>query len=217
MAIFPSEYIHIGGDECPKKAWKESALCQNLIKKHHLKDEEGLQYYFIKRISEFLNRNGRQIIGWDEILEGGLAQGATVMSWRGTEGGIKAAEAGHDVIMTPTSYCYFDYYQADPATEPLAIGGFVTINKVYHFNPIPEQIPKEKQHHILGAQCNLWTEYIPNFRKVEYMLLPRLLAMSEVVWSDPSKKDWDDFCRRLPYQLEMLKAMKVNPGTVSLE
>ena len=215
MEIFPSEYIHIGGDECPKKAWKESEFCQNLIKELDLKDEHGLQSYFIQRVEKFLNSHGKKIIGWDEILEGGIAPNATVMSWQGIEGGIEAARQGHDVIMTPTSYCYFDYYQADPETEPVSIGGFVTLNKVYHFNPVPDEIPADKRHHILGAQCNLWTEYIKTFSHVEYMLFPRLLAMAELNWTKPEHKSWDDFCRRLPYQLSILDNLGVNYGTIS--
>jgi hexosaminidase len=215
MEIFPSKYIHIGGDECPKKAWKESKYCQNLIKEHNLKDEHGLQSYFIQRIEKFINSHDRKIIGWDEILEGGLAPNATVMSWQGIEGGIEAATKGHDVIMTPTSYCYFDYYQADPAGEPVSIGGFVTINKVYHFNPIPEEIPENKRHHIIGAQSNIWTEYIKSFKHVEYMLFPRLLALSEVNWTKPENKNWDDFCVRLPHQLNILENLGVDYGTIS--
>jgi hexosaminidase len=215
MDIFPSKYIHIGGDECPKKAWKESAFCQNLIKQHGLKDEHGLQSYFVQRIEKFINRHGRQIIGWDEILEGGLAENAIVMSWQGFEGGIESAKQGHDVIMAPTSYCYLDYYQADPQTEPLAIGGFVTLNKVYHLNPVPEEIPADKRHHILGPQGNLWTEYIKTFNQVEYMVFPRMLALSEVGWTKPENKNWGDFCRRLPYQLQALDVLGTNHGTIS--
>lgn len=215
MDIFPSKYIHIGGDECPKIAWKKCKHCQDLIRKEGLKDEYGLQSYFVQRMEKFINSHGRQIIGWDEILEGGLAENATVLSWRGFEGGLEAAKQGHDVIMAPTSYCYFDYYQADPATEPVSIGGFVTLNKVYHLNPIPEGLPDDKKHHILGPQCNLWTEYIKTFNHVEYMVFPRLLALAEVGWTKPENKSWEDFCKRLPHQIKSLDALGVNHGTIS--
>ena len=186
IKLFPSKYIHIGGDECPKDVWKKSRLCQDLIKQHQLGDENGLQSYFIKRIESYLNSKGRQIIGWDEILEGGLAPNATVMSWRGVQGGIEAAEEGHDVIMTPTSHCYFDYYQSNRPEEPLAIGGYLPVKKVYQWNPIPEQLQIEKHKHILGGQGNVWTEYIPNFNKLEYMALARLIVLSEVLWGKNS-------------------------------
>lgn len=215
MDIFPSKYINIGGDECPKKTWKESRLCQDLMKKQHLKTEEELQHYFIETMAAFLSEHGREAIGWDEIMEGGLKVNATILSWRGLDMGLEAAKQGHDVIMAPTSHCYLDYYQADPAGEPLAIGGFVTINKVYHLNPIPEGLPADKAHHVIGIQSNLWTEYITSFKKAEYMLFPRLLAIAEVAWTKPERKNWDDFCRRLPYQLRILDAMGISYGTVS--
>ncbi|MFK7934606.1 MAG: beta-N-acetylhexosaminidase, partial [Saprospiraceae bacterium] len=210
MALFPSKYIHIGGDECPKTRWKESAFCQQLIKENGLKDEHGLQSYFIKRIEKFLNENGRDIIGWDEILEGGLAPNATVMSWRGIEGGIQAAKAGHDVIMTPTSHCYFDYYQSDHPDEPLAIGGFLPLEKVYHYEPIPEELNAAESKYILGTQANLWTEYIPSQEKLDYMVFPRLSALAEVAWSARDARDFTNFTQRLIPHMNRLEAMGVN-------
>ena len=172
MDLFPGEYIHIGGDEAPKTQWKTCSHCQKLIQEKELKDEQGLQSYFIKEIEKFVNSKGKKIIGWDEILEGGLAPNATVMSWRGNEGAIKAAQQGNDVIMTPTSHAYFDYYQDDHPEEPLAIGGFLPLQKVYGFNPIPSELQGEERNHILGAQGNIWTEYITTTEQVEYMAFP---------------------------------------------
>ena len=197
--LFPSEYIHIGGDECPKKEWKENPDCQAKIRELGLKDDENgtaeqhLQSYVTNRMQKFLQTKGKKIIGWDEILEGQLEPGATVMSWRGAKGGIKAAQAGYDVIMTPNSHCYLDYYQAeDKKHEPLAIGGYLPIEKVYELEPT-DQISEENKHHVLGAQANLWTEYIPTPQQLEYMLLPRLLALSEVAWTQPRAKDFERF------------------------
>lgn len=202
MALFPSPYIHIGGDECPKVQWKTNATAQAIIKKEKLKDEHELQSYFIRRMEKFLNQHGRQIIGWDEILEGGLAPNATVMSWRGTEGGIEAAKQGHDVIMTPTSYCYLDYYQSLHADEPLAIGGFLPLEKVYSYNPIPAELNASQAKHILGAQANLWTEYIDNFPQVQYMFSPRAQALAETVWSGEGRKNFSDFVQRLSVHMQ---------------
>ncbi len=210
MELFPSQYIHIGGDECPKTQWKASAFCQHLMKQEGLKNENELQSYFIKRIEKFLNENGRNIIGWDEILEGGLAPNATVMSWRGIEGGIEAAKAGHNVIMTPTSHCYFDYYQSDHPDEPLAIGGFLPLEKVYHYEPIPEALTKEESVYVLGTQANLWTEYIPTEDKLEYMAFPRLSALSEVAWSAQENRNFKDFVGRLSPHIQRLELMGVN-------
>jgi len=179
--LFPGEYIHIGGDEAPKKQWQECAHCQKLIKELNLKDEHGLQSYFIKEMEAYVNSKGKKIIGWDEILEGGLAPNATVMSWRGIEGAVQAAKEGHDVILTPTSHAYFDYYQADLEDEPLAIGGFLPLKKVYGFDPIPSELTEKETQFVLGAQGNVWTEYMPTTDQVEYMAFPRMLAMSEVV------------------------------------
>ncbi|MBP6679596.1 MAG: family 20 glycosylhydrolase, partial [Saprospiraceae bacterium] len=210
MALFPSPYIHIGGDECPKTRWKESDFCQELMESEGLKDEHELQSYFIQRIEKYVNSKGRSIIGWDEILEGGLAPNATVMSWRGVSGGIEAAKAGHDVIMTPGTHCYFDHYQADPAFEPLAIGGLTTLEKVYSFNPVPSKLTSKEAKHILGAQANLWTEYIDSPAKAEYMAYPRAIALAEALWTPASRKDWKGFVQRLDQHLERLDGMKVN-------
>ena len=210
MALFPSHYIHIGGDECPKKSWKESAFCQQLMKEKGLTDENQLQSYFTQRIEKYLNSKGRSIIGWDEILEGGLAPNATVMSWRGVAGGIEAAKAGHDVIMTPGTHCYLDHYQADPALEPLAIGGLTTLEKVYSFNPVPEKLTTEEAKHILGAQGNLWTEYIDSPEKAEYMAFPRAIALAEVLWTPASKRSWNEFAQRLDSHLDRLDGMHVH-------
>lgn len=210
MELFPSKYIHIGGDECPKTRWKESAFCQNLIREKGLKDEHGLQSYFITRMEKFLNENGRQIIGWDEILEGGLAPNATVMSWRGEDGGIEAARMGHDVIMTPTGYCYFDYYQSQHPEEPLAIGGFIPLEKVYHYHPVPEELSAEEAQYIKGVQGNLWTEYIKTPEKAEYMAFPRAIALAEVAWTPRDKKDFPRFLASLETHLQWLKEDGVN-------
>ncbi|MEM6378808.1 MAG: family 20 glycosylhydrolase, partial [Bacteroidota bacterium] len=210
MELFPSEYIHIGGDECPKTKWKESAFCQQLIKDENLKDEHGLQSYFIRRMEQFLNKNGRQIIGWDEILEGGLAPNATVMSWRGEQGGIEAAKQGHDVIMSPTSHCYLDYYQFQHPEEPLAIGGYLPIEKVYSYHPIPEELSEAEAAYVKGVQGNLWTEYIPTPEKAEYMAFPRGLAIAEIGWTKASKKDFGHFVKRLEQHLKWLERENVN-------
>lgn len=209
MQLFPSKYIHIGGDECPKDSWKRSAFCQNLIKEKDLKDEHGLQSYFVGRIEKYLNSKGRAIIGWDEILEGGLAPNATVMSWRGEKGGIEAAKLKHDVIMTPNSYLYLDYAQRRNE-DSLVIGGYLPLEKVYSFDPVPKELADDEHHYILGAQGNLWTEYIPNISKLEYMLFPRLSALSEVAWSEKKNKDWDGFKKSMNKQFQRYKLWKVN-------
>lgn len=208
--LFPGEYMHIGGDECPKTRWKECSKCQSVIKREGLKDEHELQSYFMTRAGKLLEKHGKKMIGWDEILEGGLAPGATVMSWRGIEGGIAAAKAGHDVIMTPGSHCYLDFYQSDPESEPVAIGGQLSIETVYSYEPIPTELTPEEAKFILGAQGNLWTEYIPSPGKVEYMVWPRACALSEVVWSPKERRNWDDFRTRLLVHFPRLSAMKVN-------
>ncbi|NNE13794.1 MAG: family 20 glycosylhydrolase [Saprospiraceae bacterium] len=208
--LFPSKYIHIGGDEAPKTAWRNSQFCQDLIKSEGLKDEHELQSYFIKRMEKYINSKGRSIIGWDEILEGGLAPNATVMSWRGIAGGIDAANAGHDVIMTPTSHCYFDYYQSNNPNEPLAIGGYLPLEKVYNYNPIPSVLEKDKHHHILGAQGNVWTEYMPSFKNVEYMALSRMAALSEVLWKEKEDKDFTHFFNALTAHQDFWKSKGVN-------
>ena len=212
MALFPSTYIHIGGDECPKTRWKAHDLDQIRMKEENLKDEHELQSYFVKRIERFLSSHNRRLVGWDEILEGGLPPAATVMSWRGYEGGIKAANSGHDVIMTPTSYCYFDYYQSkDKDSEPLAIGGFLPLEKVYLFEPIPPEIDPEKVHHILGGQGNVWTEYIKTESHLEYMAMPRMSAMAEVLWSSKLDRSYKGFIARLGMsQFRRFDRMDVN-------
>ena len=210
IALFPSQYIHIGGDEVPKVRWQESEVAQEVISREGLADEDELQSYFIKRIESFLQAQGRRLIGWDEILEGGLAPDATVMSWRGMEGGIEAARQGHDVIMTPTSHTYFDYYQGDPVQEPLAIRGLTPLEKVYGFEPVPETLSAEDAAHILGAQGNVWTEYMATTDHVEYMVFPRMLALAEVVWSPQELRNWEDFVQRLPDHLRHLDALGVN-------
>ena len=203
MELFPSEYIHIGGDECPKTYWKTCPHCQKRIKELGLKSddkhsaEDYLQNYVTARVQKFVNDHGRKIIGWDEILEGNLAEGATVMSWRGVAGGIEAAKNGFDAIMTPNSHMYFDYYQSkEIEKEPLAIGGYLPIDTVYSYDPY-KGIPEEARHHILGVQANLWTEYIEGNTHLEYMLLPRLDALSEVQWCEPGNKDFDRFKKSL--------------------
>ena len=208
--LFPGKYIHIGGDEAPKTRWKNCKHCQNLIKKEGLKDEHELQSYFITRMEKYINSKGKQIIGWDEILEGGLAPNATVMSWRGTSGAVEAAKEHHNVILTPGSHCYFDHYQSDNENEPLAIGGFLPLEKVYSFDPIPKELTEAKSKYVLGAQGNLWTEYITTPQKAEYMAFPRAIALSEVVWSKKESKIYSDFISRLEQFNKRLDAMNVN-------
>lgn len=210
MALFPSEYIHVGGDEADKTNWKSCQRCQARIQAEGLKDEKELQSYFMKRIEKFIVSKGRKMIGWDEILEGGIAPEATIMSWRGVEGGIAAAKQGHDAIMTPVSHCYFDYYQADPDFEPKAIGGMTTLKKVYAFEPVPEELTEEEAKHILGAQGNVWTEFIATPTHVEYMALPRMIALAEVVWSPKHLRNWNNFRLKLSDQFKRLDCMKVN-------
>ena len=197
MPLFPSKYIHIGGDECPKDAWKRSAFCQQLIKDKGLKDEHGLQSYFIQRIEKYINSKGKKIIGWDEILEGGLAPNATVMSWRGEQGGIDAAKQNHDVIMTPGDFCYFDHSQVKK-DDSLTIGGYLPLQKVYSYEPVPPELNERQAKHILGAQGNVWTEYIANTAKLEYMIFPRMSALAEVLWSPRDNRSYNDFEKRLP-------------------
>lgn len=210
MDLFPSPYIHIGGDECPKTTWKNSAFCQDLIQREKLGDEHGLQSYFIKRIDAFLSQKGRKLIGWDEILEGGISPNATIMSWRGEEGGIAAVKEGHQAIMTPTSHVYFDYYQGDPTTEPLAIGGFLPIEKVYQYEPIPAGLSKAEAGLILGTQGNVWTEYIRDPGYLDYMSYPRATALAEVAWTNPALKNYPDFVRRLGAHFVRLEALGIN-------
>ncbi len=209
MDLFPGPFIHIGGDECPKTRWKVCPLCQARMKAEGLATEHELQSYFVRRIEKFLNAHGRRLIGWDEILEGGLAPNATVMSWRGIDGGIAAATSGHDVVMTPTSNCYLDYRQG-LSGEPEPVGPLLGLDQVYAYEPVPPGLTGEQARHILGAQGNVWTEQIPGPAKVEYMAFPRACAMSEVVWTPPAKKDFRDFSARMAGQYDRLVARGVN-------
>ncbi len=210
IELFPSKYIHIGGDEATKTNWEKCPKCQSRIKTEGLKDELELQSYFVKRIEKFLSSKDRNLMGWDEILEGGLAPRATVMSWRGFEGGIAAAKSGHDVVMSPTEFCYFDYYQGPKETEPLAIGGYLPVSKVYQFNPVPESLTSEEAKHILGGQANLWAEYIPTPEHSFYMIFPRFNAMAEVLWARPENKNYDDFLRRMESQFKRMDNAGIN-------
>jgi hexosaminidase len=210
MQLFPSRYIHVGGDEVPKDEWKASPIAQKVIRREGLSNEEHLQSYFIRRIEAFLLAHNRRLIGWDEILEGGLAPEATVMSWRGVAGGIDAAKQGHDVIMTPADHAYLDYYQGDPTGEPLAIGGFVPLDTVYAFEPVPRELAPDEAAHVIGGQGSLWTEYIPTTAQAEYMLLPRLLALAEVLWSPRETRNSDRFHARLPVHFARLNALEVD-------
>ena len=207
--LFPSPYIHIGGDEVPKGPWKHDAACQALMQRAGLKNEEELQSYFIRRVEKIVNADGKRLIGWSEILQGGLAQNATVMDWIG--GAYEAASQGHDVVMTPTSHCYLDYYQSqDRSTEPRAIGGYLPLQTVYALDPVPARLTPEQQKHILGVQGNVWTEYIPNIRQVEYMAFPRLTALAEIGLSPKSAHDFADFARRLKTDDQRLDQLGVN-------
>ena len=218
MDVFPSKDIHIGGDECPKTEWEKCPKCQSKIKALGLKKddrftaEQKLQAYFTKHVDEYLTKHGRNAIGWDEILEGGVSENATVMSWRGESGGIEAARLKHRVIMTPNTYCYFDYYQSkDRDNEPFAIGGFLPIKHVYDYEPLPANLTPEEQSYIWGVQCNVWTEYIPTFSHVQYMMLPRGAALSEVQWSLPEAKDYEKFRNeRLPRLIKIYELYGYN-------
>ncbi len=211
LDIFPSEFIHIGGDECPKDAWKLCDACQNRIKENGLKDEHELQSWFISRMDKYIASKGRRLIGWDEILEGGLAPGATVMSWRGVKGGIEAAKQKHDVVMSPNSHMYIDYYQSrDKENEPLAIGGFLPVERVYEYEPVPDELTPEEAKYILGVQTNLWTEYVATTKKAEYMLLPRLQAQAEVGWTNKELKNFEDFEKRLETDYLRLEKLGIN-------
>lgn len=216
--LFPSEYIHIGGDEAAKNTWKTCPKCQALMKKEKLANVDELQSYMIRKAEEFLNSKGRRLIGWDEILEGGLAPEATVMSWRGEAAGFKSARMGHDVIMTPGNYMYFDFYQADPRHQPVAIGGYTPIRKVYSYNPIPQDsLTAEEAKHFLGVQANTWTEYIPTPEHLEYMMFPRALAVAEIGWTPQEKRDWQDFKPRVNAHIPVLQQMGLNPFPLSNE
>ena len=220
MELFPSKFIHIGGDEVIKKEWKESSYAQKVIKREKLKNENELQSYFIRRIEKFLNANNRKIIGWDEILEGGIAPNATVMSWRGVEGGIAAAKQHHTVIMTPGTHCYFDYYQVGKEGQKKeALTGskrYTTVEKVYSYEPTPSELSAEERKYILGAQGNVWTEYMPTWNLVEYNVLPRMTALSEVVWSTKKNRNWEDFHKRLKHIVKRYDALGYNYAKHSL-
>jgi hexosaminidase len=203
LALCPSQFIHIGGDEVPKDNWKQCPRCQARDA-----DPERLQSYFIQRIEKFLNANGRRLIGWDEILEGGLAPNATVMSWRGNQGGITAATAGHDVVMSPTTHCYFDFYQMKTG-QPKAIGGFIPLEKVYEFEPVAPEIPADKRRHVLGGGANLWTEFMPNYGHLQFMAWPRACALAEKLWSPGDTHDFADFRARLVAHKKFLDALGV--------
>jgi hexosaminidase len=210
IALFPSPVIHIGGDEAPKDRWKACPKCQKRIKNEKLKDEHELQSYFITRVEKFLNSKGKSIIGWDEILEGGLAPNAAVMSWRGVKGGIEAAKQHHDVVMSPSTHMYLDYYQGEPYLEPSAISGFLTLEKVYSYEPIPEDFTPEQAKYIKGVQGNVWAEYIHSPAEAEYMAFPRAAAVAEIAWSDPKSKNWDDFKRRMENTYQHYAAANIN-------
>ena len=225
IELFPSEYIHIGGDECPKTAWKNSAFCQQLIRQLGLKDdttpsktdgikhskEDKLQSYFVTRMEKYLNGKGRNIIGWDEILEGGLAPNATVMSWRGVEGGMNAAKAGHNAIMTPNPYVYLDYYQEEPEIAPTTIGGYNTLKKTYSYNPVPDDADELAKKHIIGIQGNIWREYMQTSERTDYQAFPRAMAIAETAWTQNANKDWKNFCERMVTEFERLEVMNTKP------
>jgi len=211
LDLFPSPFIHIGGDEAPKTQWKASPAAQTRMRELGLQNEDELQSYFVRRMDAFLNSRGRRLVGWDEILEGGLAPNATVMSWRGEDGGIVAARAGHDVVMAPNRHTYLDYYQSEDRTaEPLAIGGYIPLAKVYDYEPIPAALSAEEAQHVLGAQGQLWTEYMPTPKQVEYMAFPRLCALAEVLWTPAAAKEYAGFMARLPMHLQRLRILDVN-------
>ena len=211
IALFPSEYIHIGGDEVPKDRWEHCNKCQQRIKDEHLKNEHELQSYFVQRIEKYINSKGKKIIGWDEILEGGLAPNATVMSWRGEEGGIAAAKQNHDVVMSPGDYLYFNYFQGNnPDHEPNTIGRKLTLSKVYNYNPTPNELTPEESKHIIGAQACLWSERIPDSNEAEYMLFPRIAALAEVVWTQPEHKDKANFMKRLYTTFDRYDELGIN-------
>lgn len=210
MDVFPSKYIHIGGDEATKTNWNKCPHCKKRMKKEGLENVEELQSYFVKRMEKFINSKGKKLVGWDEILEGGLAPDATVMSWRGVKGGVEAAKQGHDVVMTPGSHCYFDHYQGPQNEEPLAIGGFTPLSKVYQFDPVVDSMNEKEAAHVLGGQANLWAEYIPTTEQSEYMIYPRLAALSETVWSPKESRNWEDFSSRITTLFNRYEILGIN-------
>ena len=217
MELFPSEYIHVGGDEAGKSAWKTCPKCQKRMKDEHLANVDELQSYLIHRIEKFLNNHGRRLLGWDEILQGGIAPNATVMSWRGEEGGIAAVTSGHHAIMTPGAYCYLDSYQDAPYSQPEAIGGYLPLKKVYAYDPVPASLTAEQAKLVYGVQGNLWVEYIPTPEHVEYMIYPRMLALAEVAWSAPERKSWSDFHTRALSAVADLQKKGYHPFDLSKE
>jgi hexosaminidase len=216
ISLFPGDFIHIGGDEAIKEQWEASEKIQHKMKELGIKDEQALQSWFIQRIDSFLVSHHKRLIGWDEILEGGLAPNAAIMSWRGEKGGIEAARAGHDVVMTPTEYCYFDYYQAEKEHEPRAIGGYLPLSKVYGYDPVPESLSQEEARHILGVQANVWTEYMAKPEEVEYMVFPRIAALSEIAWTYPPNKNWSGFQRRLDNLVKYYDSKGINYSKTGL-
>ena len=213
MELFPYEYVHLGGDEAYKDNWRACPKCQQKIKDLGLANEEELQAWMVAEIEKEVNKHGKKIIGWDEILDGGVTPTATVQSWRGAESAIKAAQLGNEVVMSPTAFCYFDYFQDDPETQPKAIGGYVPLGKVYAFEPIPDTLTSEQAKCIKGAQCNLWSEFIFTYDHAEYMLLPRLCALAETVWTPKERKDWPRFEAAIPAQVRLLQQLGYNPCT----
>lgn len=211
MELFPSEYIHVGGDEAGKAAWRTCPKCSRRMEEEHLSHVDELQSYLIRRIEKFLHANGRKLLGWDEILEGGPAPRSTVMSWRGEKGGLEAVRAGHDAVMSPGAYCYFDSYQDAPYSQPEAIGGYLPLKKVYAYRPVPDDLPAGQAQRIRGVQANLWTEYIATPEHAEYMIYPRILALSEVAWSAPENRAWEDFHKRVPKAVAHLKSKGYHP------
>ncbi len=215
IELFPGEYIHIGGDEADKTFWKTCKKCQRRINEENLKNEEELQSYFIKRIEKFILKKNKKLVGWDEILEGGLAPSATVMSWRGTKGGVEAAKAGHNVIMCPTSHCYFDYYQTEKdETNKTAFDGYIPLEKVYSFNPVPKELSNKEAKHILGGQGNLWTEFVKTPERAQYRVLPRMTALSEVLWTGSNTNSYKNFFRRLQYLEKRFKILNWNHAPI---
>ena len=210
LELFPSKFIHVGGDECPKTEWRNTPSAQERMKKERLKDEDELQSWFIRHFDAWLKKRGRRLVGWDEILEGGLARGAAVMSWRGEEGGITAAKAGHDVVMAPQKPTYLDHSQTELPVEPPGIGGHNSLEDVYAYQPVPKELSADEAKHVLGAQGQIWTEYMPDPKRVEYMAWPRLIALAEVLWSPGETRNWPDFQERLAMHLERLAILDVN-------